>query len=511
MTRTASRLKKLNAALALAAMAVLLGLAYGAHVFSEKTERLARSVARLAVAEVRINGVHTQVLEAESSQRGYLLVNDRAYLDPFRAARAGADENLAMAAQKLGELNVDARGLDELREIVARKYDELDRTVALAQAGRRDAAIAIVRGNEGRELMARIREATHVELERLATLRKQRIAQLQDSAAAMTALNLLGVVAVIVLAAFAVAQLVRHSRALTLAQQKLATANDVLEARVAERTRDLKRANEEIQRYAYIVSHDLRAPLVNIIGFARELENAFGALKPLVEAAVDPDEPGDGKALAAVREEIPEALKFIRSSTNRMDALIAGILKLSRLGRLTLQPRAVDLDQLARECVATVRHRLNDAGATVDIEGRLPVIVGDRDALSQTLANLLDNAAKYLSEARAGRIVLRARQAGTQTCIEVEDNGRGVAVRDQGRIFELFRRAGAQDQPGDGIGLAHVRTLVRRMGGDIVVRSDGRSGSVFMVTLPSDLRTFLDQEPREREPAEREPRENRNA
>jgi signal transduction histidine kinase len=130
----------------------------------------------------------------------------------------------------------------------------------------------------------------------------------------------------------------------------------------------------------------------------------------------------------------------------------------------------------------------------VEIESPLPRVVGDRDAISQVLGNLLDNAAKYLSRERAGRIVLRGRTAGPRVIIEVEDNGRGVALKDHQRIFELFRRAGAQDRPGDGIGLAHVRTLARRMGGDIDVRSDGRSGSVFTVTLPGDLRAIMSRE-----------------
>jgi signal transduction histidine kinase len=492
MTRGERRSEYLSASLAAAGVVVLLALGYGAHVFSEKTERLAKAVAGVAVAEVKIHGVQAQVLEAESSQRGYLLVNDPAYLEPFQAARTRAAENLAAAARKLGELNVDASGLDDMRGVLVRKYDELDRTVALAQAGQRDAALDLVRSNRGREMMAQLRDLTKAELERLSELRAKWIGELQDSADKMSVLNLLGSIAVFLLAALVVTQLVQHSRALAVAQDRLATANDALEARVAERTRDLSRANEEIQRYAYIVSHDLRAPLVNIIGFARELENAVAALKPLVEE-VDPGDPEAARAIAAVSEDIPEALKFIRSSTGRMDALITGILKLSRLGGLALQPQSIDLGQLAGECIATVRHRLNDAGAQVDVEGRLPTVTGDRNAIAQLLANLLDNAAKYLSDARAGRVVLRARQTAAQTIIEVEDNGRGVAAKDQTRIFELFRRAGTQDRPGDGIGLAHVRTLARRMGGDIAVRSDGWSGSVFTVTLPSDLRVVLDQ------------------
>ena len=94
---------------------------------------------------------------------------------------------------------------------------------------------------------------------------------------------------------------------------------------------------------------------------------------------------------------------------------------------------------------------------------------------------------KYLSGERAGRIVVRGRRLGSQIRIEIEDNGRGVAPSDQERIFDLFRRAGKQDRPGEGIGLAHVRALVRRLGGEIEIQSDGRTGSVFSITLPSDL------------------------
>jgi signal transduction histidine kinase len=500
MEQADARFWSLNTALAGAGALVLVGIIYGAHVFSKKTEGLARAVADVAVAEVKLNGVYVQVLEAESSQRGYLVTGDAGYLEPFRDAREKTAENLDAAARRLGRLDVNARetGLADMRESVAQKFVELDKTLALAQAGRRDAALDVVRSNRGRDLMSRIRDLTNAELDRLSALRRIRLAELRDSAGTLTALNLLGSIAIFVLAGLAVAQLARHSRALNLAQQKLAAANDALEARVAERTRDLNRANEEIQRYAYIVSHDLRAPLVNIIGFARELETSAASLKPLVEApGFDRDDPAAARAAEAVNADIPEALKFIRSSTTRMDALIAGILKLSRLGGLTLQPQPVDLDQLARDCVATVQHRVNDAGAQVEIEGRLPTVIGDRNAISQVLSNLLDNAAKYLSAARPGRIVLRARKTAARTLVEVEDNGRGVAAKDQARIFELFRRAGTQDQPGDGIGLAHVRTLARRMGGDILVRSDGQSGSVFTVTLPNDLRDILSQDTRQ--------------
>jgi signal transduction histidine kinase len=507
MERGRKNLWSFNSALAAVGGVFLVAIVYSGHLFSEKTEQLAKAVANLALAELQIDSVYTLVLEAESSQRGYLVTHDAAYLEPYRTARELTQKSIAEAEQQIVSVDVNSNAgrLADLRATVLQKFDELAETIALVERSQANDALSVVRSNRGRDLMSRISLLAAREQEKLASLRERRIAEMQDSASKLTFLSLIGVIAICLFAVLAVMQLATHSRALGLAQaklaavnEKLAAANDALEQRVGERTLDLQRANEEIQRYAYIVSHDLRAPLVNIIGFAKELEAAASSLKPLLDApGLDRDDPTLTQAAAALNEDIPEALKFIRSSTSRMDNLIAGILQLSRLGGMALQPQLIDLEQLAGECVASVQHRLNDAGATVEIESPLPKVVGDRAAISQVLGNLLDNAAKYLSSERAGRIVLRGRAAGPRVIVEVEDNGRGIAPKDHRRIFELFRRAGAQDRPGDGIGLAHVRTLARRMGGEIKVRSDGQSGSVFTVTLPSDLRAIISREPKD--------------
>ena len=114
-----------------------------------------------------------------------------------------------------------------------------------------------------------------------------------------------------------------------------------------------------------------------------------------------------------------------------------------------------------------------------------------RAALEQIFSNLLDNAAKYLADGRPGRIEVRGKTRGGYAIFEIEDNGRGVAPADHERIFELFRRAGPQDRPGDGIGLAHTRALTRRLGGDIAVSSDGSSGTTFTVIIARDLGALL--------------------
>ena len=104
----------------------------------------------------------------------------------------------------------------------------------------------------------------------------------------------------------------------------------------------------------------------------------------------------------------------------------------------------------------------------------MPTLVSDRVAVEQILSNLVENAVKYLSPDRAGRIVVARAHRGPRRIIEVADNGRGIAATTMQRVFDLFRRSGTQDQPGEGIGLAHVRALAYRLGGTIDLASDTR-------------------------------------
>jgi signal transduction histidine kinase len=282
---------------------------------------------------------------------------------------------------------------------------------------------------------------------------------------------------------------VRYTREIMQARRAVEAANASLESRVEERTLDLSRANEEIQRYAYIVTHDLRAPLVNIVGFTSELEAGLKTVKEYVAATAEEN----AAAIAttnvqpAVEEEMPEAIGFIRASTSKMDKLINAILKLSREGRRQLRPERIELKALIEATIASVQHQIEEKGVTVEIGDRLPVITSDRLALEQIFGNLVDNAIKYLTPGRPGEIRITAAERQGMVVTEVADNGRGIAPGDHERVFDLFRRSGSQSVAGEGIGLAHVRTLVRRLGGEISVESEVGRGSRFQVRLPKFL------------------------
>jgi signal transduction histidine kinase len=137
---------------------------------------------------------------------------------------------------------------------------------------------------------------------------------------------------------------------------------------------------------------------------------------------------------------------------------------------------------------ANVEHQLSEAGGEIVVVSPMPTLVSDRLALEQIFGNLIDNAVKYRDRKRPLRITVRALESGRQVHFEVSDNGRGIAKQDHERIFDLFRRSGVQDRQGEGIGLAHVRTLVRRLGGDISVESEVGAGTTFRVFLPRVLR-----------------------
>ncbi len=262
--------------------------------------------------------------------------------------------------------------------------------------------------------------------------------------------------------------------------RELSAASEMRLRREAE----LQNANEEVQRFAYIVSHDLRSPLVNIMGFTTELEalrtDTFARLDQLRGETAPAADKRQDKQLA---EDIDEAIAFIKASIGKMDRLIAAILKLSREGRRDFRPERIDMDALVGTIRASVAHQAEAAGATV-AAGPLKPITSDRLAIEQIFSNLVDNAVKYLRPGVPGRIEVACREEGADLVYEVRDNGRGIDGKDWERVFELFRRSGTQDKPGEGIGLAHVRALVRRLGGTIALTSKPGEGSVFSVTLP---------------------------
>ena len=431
------------------------------------------------------NKLLTAMVSAEASQRNYLLVGDARTLARFRDS-ASAARTVLQALQRATKGDSRQQGrLQEIRPVLTERLDILERTARLAQAGNTAAAMEIVRAGQGIALMrtfrAQIAGVEEAE-ERLLTVRRGRAESLVDL---LMVLSVLGLLLAAGMAISAVAAMLRYARSLESANEAVVSLNHDLEAKVRERTADLQAANDEIQRFAYIVSHDLRSPLVNVMGFTAELDAAGGHARALLDRVEGdrPDLPTRDEQLA-IREDLPEALGFIRTSTSKMDRLINAILKLSREGRRTLTAERIDMTALLSDIAKALHQQAEAAEAQVTIDP-LPALTGDRLALDQVFGNLVENAIKYLQPGRPGVVHVSGRQRGPLVEITVTDNGRGIDKADRERVFELFRRAGVQDRPGEGIGLANVRALVRRLGGTIELESEPGQGSRFIVTLPS--------------------------
>jgi len=435
--------------------------------------------------ESRLSEFRVQLERAEASRRGYLLTREGPYFDIYRAS---ADQ-LPVILKDLRAQTVDnpaqQQRLDVLDRLTEQQLSLLQRSVETARSGAMAAAIRIFQ-LESNDLIQSIRRVTGemaAEESRLLQIRSER----QNANAQLLLLVVVGVgvlLGLLALLSFGIMR--RYARDLRRSEGRLKVLNEGLEAAVADRTADLTRANAEIQRFAYIVSHDLRSPLVNVMGFTSELELSVEPMRKLIET-VEQDAPQllSRDVKIAVEQDMPEAIGFIRSSTQKMDRLINAILKLSREGRRSLTPETIALQPMIEGVADSLRHQLQDRDAEIVVETPLPSLSADRLALEQIIGNLVENAVKYLKPGRPGRIVVRAREALGRTIIEVEDNGRGIAPQDHERIFELFRRSGAQDQPGEGIGLAHVRALAYRLGGTIDCSSTLDHGATFRLSLPT--------------------------
>jgi PAS domain S-box-containing protein len=262
-------------------------------------------------------------------------------------------------------------------------------------------------------------------------------------------------------------QLQTHISELQSAQAELARArdqlslqNEVLEARVKERTMKLQETIDDLETFSYSITHDMRAPLRAMQGFSRILLESHG-------------EKLDGEAL--------EFLSRIANSANRLDMLIRDVLSYSNIVRAELKLVPVDVDRLVRDIIMDYPS-FQAPQARVQVKDRLPPVLGNEAFLTQCLSNLLSNAVKFVPEGQIPEVEIAARTENGMVRLEVCDHGIGIAPEHQERLFALFHRAQTK-YPGTGIGLAVVRKAIERMNGRVGVQSAPGQGSTFWLEL----------------------------
>lgn len=264
---------------------------------------------------------------------------------------------------------------------------------------------------------------------------------------------------------------------------------DKAEAEQQRLLEELAEKNNELEQVIYVTSHDLRSPLVNLQGFSQELGYSLRELRTLVNN-IDTDSENINENLYAILEDIFDSLRYIQSSTFKMDALLSGLLKISRVTRMDSTFETIDMNRLIAEITNAFEFQIKETDVDLQV-GELPPCFGNEIQINQVFSNLLNNAIKFLDPQKPGEIKITGEEAKINNgklgnvvyC--VEDNGIGISPEFHKKIFEIFSRLNPDDTDGEGLGLTIVNKIVFRHHGKVWVTSEPNKGSKFFVSLPT--------------------------
>jgi len=262
---------------------------------------------------------------------------------------------------------------------------------------------------------------------------------------------------------------------------------DITERKLAEEEKDrlyleLLDKNKELEQIVYVTSHDLRSPLVNIQGFIRETKTSIDKISSVIF-----DEPISDDAknilLPIFYEDIPFSLKFIFSSISKMDSLLSGLLRISRLDRHTTNISQLNMNNIITQVLNAFEFQIIESNAKINID-KLPPCKGNEEQTNQVFSNIIDNALKYKSPTRQCIINISGKFRGDRVVYSIEDNCIGIAKDHHNKIFNIFHRLNPSSGSGEGLGLTIVRKILSKLGGKIWIKSEPDKGSTFYISLP---------------------------
>jgi signal transduction histidine kinase len=488
-----------TAFLAAMTLLILLGL-LGYRTFAELRGATDRVTRTYQVIE-KLQELLTDLSDAETGQRDFIITGDRQYLEPYIAALGELDRD--MAAVK--SLTADNPGQQErLPRIEAAARERLAILKAGIEARKTTgfrAAREIILSGRGKMLMdsvrSRITETVEVETgllqERSALLpRKTTKANQVLLAGSLLAVTLLGAVFIVLKKEItrrgrveseldrqrkqlyvALEERTRAADELTRQRRSLEEMNDRLKAEVAERIQaqellkgsnaELERSNRELELFASVASHDLQEPLHTIASYTELLAHKYkGRLDEKADKYID----------------------FITVGTGHMHTMINDLLAYSRVGTRAKPFVPVKTDSVLDQALAALGKSLKESGTVIERD-ELPEVAGDDTQLAQLFQNLIGNAIKFRKKEAPLTIRVSCERRDDEWVFCVRDNGIGIEPRFFDRIFEIFRRLHTREEyEGSGMGLAICRKIVERHGGSIWVESTFGEGSSFCFTLP---------------------------
>ncbi len=249
----------------------------------------------------------------------------------------------------------------------------------------------------------------------------------------------------------------------------------------------LESANLEIRDFVSVVAHDLRAPVLNVVGFSEELLACTSELETMLErATVSVPDVLRSRITNLIDDDIRDSVLHINRSGKQIDERISAVSMMGKHGRRKLHAEQLDLHSVVMQACADHEIKLRSMGGEIEVD-TLPEIKIDKMSVQLIVENLIANAVKYNDSERPLCINVWADVEADGLVLHFRDNGRGIHIDDLSRVFVMFRRVGKQDTQGDGTGLAYSRTIANRLGGRIWCESENGQGSTFHVFLPTQL------------------------
>lgn len=454
------------------------------------------ATARDRRAEVRsrefissIHGLQALLSDVESGVRGYAISGNAVFLERYDSAVAAVPSEF-MRLRQLAEEHSDLSATHSLQHLAEQVLDVQEQNRRYVQAGAREFAIDRIESRAGKVRM----DAFRAQATQMLNTHGIHDARRREHSARLGELAIILIIAAFLINLLIAAAAARFFTRNITERLKLLVENTAripsggalhppqpgsdeiasldqhfheMAIALQEGRQQLEETNNDLESFSYSVSHDLRAPLRAIDGYAQMVEEDSGEV---------------------IGEDGRRHLAIVRNEAARLGRLIDDLLTFSRLGRRELTRSEIDMNVLVAETFKEVRRSSPpDLDVTLQVT-TLPPASGDRILLRQVLINLIGNAVKFSQHTRAPSVIVSAMEQEGETIYSVRDRGAGFDQRFATKLFGVFQRLHAEEEfPGTGVGLAIVRRIVERHGGRVWAESEIGKGATFYFTLPKDV------------------------